>query len=283
MEKKLIGVGALAGALAGLLSFVFARIFAEPVIQAAIDYEGARDSAQGSLDQAAGMHAHAEGAEVFSRAVQGTVGIGAGMVLFGAAMGVLFAVAYAVCIGRTGRVRPRPLALLVGAAGFVGLYLVPFVKYPANPPSVGHGETIGMRSALYLAMVACSVLFLFLAVYFGQKLARRTSTWNASLVAGAGFLVAVGVVMLLLPPLGHLQANVAEYGRHATETPLPLRGPDGNLVFPGFAADLLFRFRLYSIGAQLIMWTTIALAFAPYAERILQPAARPAAREPVPA
>jgi hypothetical protein len=276
MEKKLIGFGALAGALAGLLAFVFARIFAEPMIQGAIDYESAREAAQNALDKAAGLPIEAPGPDLVSRAVQGSVGIGLGMILFGAAMGVLFAVAYSVCIGRTGGVRPRPLALLVAAAGFLGFYLVPFVKYPANPPAVGHEETIAQRSALYLVMVACSLIFLFLAVYFGQKLARRTSVWNASLIAGAGFIVAISVVMLILPPLGHLQANVAEYGLHATETPLPLRGPDGQLIFPGFPADVLYRFRLYSIGAQLIMWTTIALVFAPFAERLLRPAMEPA-------
>jgi hypothetical protein len=281
MEKKLLGLGALAGAFAGLLAFVFARIFAEPVIQKSIDYESARDAAQNALDKAAGLPVEPPGPDLVSRAVQSTLGIGAGMILFGAAMGVLFAVAYSICIGRTGRVRPRPLALLVATAGFLGFYLVPFVKYPANPPAVGHTETIAARSGLYLIMVACSLIFLFFAVYAGQKLTQRTSVWNASLIAGGGFIVAIGIVMLLLPPLGHLHANLAEYGRHATETPVPLRGSDGQLVFPGFPADVLYRFRLYSIGAQLIMWTTIALVFAPYAERLLRPAMEPVEREPV--
>jgi hypothetical protein len=40
-------------------------------------------------------------------------------------------------------------------------------------------------------------------------------------------------------------------------------------VFPAFPADLLFDFRLYSVGAQLVLWATIGLVFAPMAERLL--------------
>lgn len=269
MEKKLILRGLLAGGLGGLLAFVFARIFAEPLIQQAIDYEDARHEAQEKLDAAAGLATSAHEHEVFSRAIQADVGTGVGLILFGAALGALFAVAYVICIGRTGRIRPRQLALLVATAGFVGLYLLPFLKYPANPPAVGHEETIVARTQLYLIMVACSLILMFVAVVLGQRLAKRVGTWPATVYAGLGYLVLIGVAMALLPAVGHLDANVAAYGRHATETPLPLRDPDGTIVFPGFSADLLYRFRLYSIGAQLIMWATIGLVFAPLAERLL--------------
>jgi predicted cobalt transporter CbtA len=138
MEKKLILRGILAGAAAGLLAFLFARIFAEPQISKAIDYESGRDAAQAALDKAAGLPAAAADPDLFSRTVQADVGIGAGMIVFGMAMGALFAVAYAVCLGRVGALRARSLALLVAGGGFLGMYLVPFLKYPANPPAIGH-------------------------------------------------------------------------------------------------------------------------------------------------
>jgi len=87
----------------------------------------------------------------------------------------------------------------------------------------------------------------------------------------------IAVVMLILPPLGHLHVNVVRYGHQATETPLPLRDAHGQIVFPGFPADVLFKFRLYSVINQLILWTTIGLAFGPLVERMLAPAPRPAA------
>ncbi|HTI28429.1 MAG TPA: CbtA family protein [Kutzneria sp.] len=273
MEKRIILRGVLVGALAGLLAFVFARIFAEPQIQAAIDYESGRDEAQAALDKAAGLPVGDEGPELFTRAIQANVGIGVGIVLFGVAMGAFFAVAYAVCLGRVGNLRPRTLSVLVAGGGFLGIYLVPFVKYPANPPSIGHGATIGVRGALYVVMMVCSVAFLIGAVVLGKRLARRFGNWHATLLAALAFVVVIGVVMALLPSLGELAANVRDYGEQATETPQPLRNPAGQIVYPGFPADVLWDFRFYSIAAQAVMWAAIGLLFAPLAERLLAPKA----------
>jgi hypothetical protein len=268
MEKRIIWRGVLAGAIGGLLAFLFAKIFAEPQIQKAIDYEDGRDHAQEALNSAAGISPH-EHADPFSRAVQGNVGIGVALILFGAAMGALFAVAYAIYLGRSGRLRPRSLAVLLAGGGFLGFSLVPFLKYPANPPAIGNDDTIRQRSGLYLLMVLASVLFLVLTVWLGKRLQPRFGTWNATLLAAGVFVAASAVVMLLLPSSGELSANAALHS--PTETPGPLTDSTGRIVFPGFPADVLFSFRLYSIGAQVLLWGTIALIFAPLAERLLAP------------
>lgn len=261
MEKDLIARGALCGAIAGLLTFVFGRVFAEPHIQKAIDYEAGRHAAQELLDKSAGAHEHSE---LFTRTIQANVGMGVGMIAFGIGMGVLFALVYAVCLGRVGRLRPRPLALLVAAAGFVGLYLAPFLRYPANPPAVGQEDSIAERTSMYLLMVLCSVVFLALAVWLGQRLRARFGNWNASLLAGAAFVLAIGVVMAVLPSFGQPGS--------AYETPLPLTDATGAIRYPGFPADVLFYFRLYSVAGQLLLWTAIGLLFAPMADRLLSPA-----------
>ena len=218
------------------------------------------------------------GRDIFSRTVQANIGIGVGMVIFGAAMGALFAVVYAVCLGRVGRLQPRVLAMLLAGAGFLAIYLVPFIKYPANPPSIGHADTIRERGALYLGMVGASVVFLVLSVLLGKALAERFGNWNASLAAGAAYIVVMGLVMALLPMLGHLPFYVAQYGRHATETPLPLRDSKGVIVYPGFPADTLVQFRLYSVAAQILLWSVLGLTFGPMAERLLAPAPAAAGR-----
>jgi len=236
MVTQLLGRGALSGAVAGLVSFLFARIFAEPQIQAAIDFESA--------------HSHEHGDELVSRAIQSSIGLGTGMILFGVAMGALVAVGYVVALGRTGRVRPFQLALLVPAFYFVGVFGVPFLKYPSNPPAIGHEDTIRDRGASYLVAMAASCIALFLAVYVGQKLRARTTLYRSSVAAGLGYAVVMMLVLLALPSFD--------------ETPA------------GFPADVLARFRVDAILSQLLMWGTIALVFAPLAERVLAPAQRTA-------
>ena len=111
------------------------------------------------------------------------------------------------------------------------------------------------------------MLFLVLTVWLGKRLRPRFGTWNAALIAGGVFVVAAAVVMLILPSFGELAANKELH--QATETPGPLTDANGQIVFPGFPADLLFNFRLYSVGAQLILWAAIGLVFAPMAEKLL--------------
>lgn len=272
MERRLITRGLVAGALAGLVAFCFSRIFAEPAITKAIAYENGRDAAQAALNRAAGLPVEAAGPDLFSRTVQSNLGIGVGLIGFGAAMGAVYAVVYLLCLGRVGKIQPKVLALLVAGAGLAGIYLVPYLKYPANPPAIGHPETIKPRTGLYLTMVICSVAFMLAAIWLGRRLAPRFGNWNASLLGALGFAAAIGIVMAILPSLGELSANVHLYGHHATETPLPLADAKGNIIYPGFPADVLFSFRFSSICNQVILWGTLALVFGPLAERVLRPA-----------
>jgi hypothetical protein len=275
MQIRVILRGALSGFLAGIVSFVFAKIFAEPQINKAIDYESGRDSILDQLNKAAGRPLAADGPEIFSRHVQSTIGIATGLIGFGTAMGALVAVAYLVLHGRF-NVRPRTMVLLITGFGFLGVYLLPFVKYPANPPAIGHPFTITTRGHLYLTMVGCSVVFLILAIYLGCRLRARFGVFNATLLATGAFLVPYCVLIGLLPPLGDLAANVAHqhqfgYARASTETPQPITNLQGQIVYPGFSADVLWKFRWYSILNQTLIWSITGLVLGKLLERFLSP------------
>jgi hypothetical protein len=257
------------GALGGLAAFAFGRIFAEPLVQQAIDYEDGRSEAEAALAAAAGAPVAAHEHEPFSRAVQSHLGLGLGMVAFGLGLGCLFGVAYCLAWGRVGRVSARALSLLVAGGGFFALYLVPFLKYPANPPAVGNGDTIAQRAGLYGVMVVACVVFGAGAVWLARRLVARFGRWNATLLGGAAFVVAIGVVMAAMPPLGALAGNAGQAGALLTETPQPLTDPSGAIVYPGFDADLLYWFRLYSVIAQVLLWGILGVAFGPLAERVL--------------
>jgi hypothetical protein len=257
MEKKIIGLGLLAGALAGVFAFVFAKIFLEPVIGRAIDFEDGTAAAHEAMEMAAGGHSHADGGgELFTRGIQSTVGMGFGVLGFSVAMAALFAVVFCVAYGRVGNVSARVLSVLIAGGMLISLWIIPALKYPPNPPATSDDGTIFQRSLLYLLMVGLSALLMVAAVYLGRQLTPKLGAWNATLVGGAAYLIAVFVVMLILPTIN--------------ETPGPIVNDAGVIVFPGFPAVDMYEFRLYTLATQVIIWTTIGVAFAAMVTRLLE-------------
>lgn len=287
MEFRVIQRGVLAGLFAGILSFVFTRIFVEPIIDQAINYESGRGNILNALRQAAGLALEDEGPDIFSRTIQSTVGVATGLIGMSIAFGALVAVAFLILHGRVA-MRPWALAALVGVCGFLGLFLLPYGKYPANPPAIGHDFTIVDRGRLYLTMVAISLTLVIVAALVGHRLAPRLGAFRAALVVIAGGLVLYGVALAVLPSLGDLSANVAAandlgFARAATETPQPITNTlgraltvdgvtyaPGQIVYPGFDADLLWKFRWYALINQIIIWTGITLVFGSQIDRLLR-------------
>lgn len=251
MEKRLIARGLVAGALGSLVAFVFARLFVEPIIGRAIEFEDGRSDAE----HASGVHEH--GVELFSRGVQSSAGLGFGVLMFGMAIGALFAVVFCVVLRRESQPSPRATALSLALAAFGVVYLAPSLKYPANPPAVGQADTIAARTGWYLVMVGLSIALAAAATIVARRLTERFGAWNGRLLAALAYAVAIGVVFASLPAVD--------------ETPKPLRGAGGVIVYPGFPADDLYEFRLLSVATQLIMWATMGLVFATLAGRLLDP------------
>lgn len=247
MVGDLLLRGMLAGIIAGFLAFGFAKIFGEPQVDRAIAFEEQATEKEGTTTHdhthAATGGAEAEEPELVSRAVQSTIGLLTGVVIYGTGLGGLFALVFAFAYGRTGRLRPRSLAALLAGAAFVVLYIVPYLKYPANPPAVGHPDTIEYRTGLYFIMVLLSVGVFAVVAAFGRQLFKRLGAWNGVLVAGAAFIIIIGVVQAFLPNI--------------------------NEVPEDFPAVVLWRFRIASFGIQVILWGTIGLLFGVLAERCL--------------
>lgn len=257
MEKQIIWRGLLAGAAAGVLSFIFSRIFIEPVIDGAIGYEDGIAAAREALSSGAGGH-HGGGDggfEGFTRAVQMNIGMGLGVLLFSIAIGALFAVVFAVAYGRVGHVSARLLSLYVAGGMLSSVFIVPALKYPPSPPALSLDETVRERTLLYLLMVVLSAALLVAAVYLGRRLSERLGAWNATLAACGAYIVASAIVMLVLPTID--------------ETPGPLLDDAGNIVYEGFPADLLYDFRLFSFGNQLVIYATIGLVFGAMVAKLL--------------
>jgi pimeloyl-ACP methyl ester carboxylesterase len=183
------------------------------------------------------------GHEVVSRGVQRTLGLLTGTVVMGVALGGLFSLVFAWAYGRLGNLSARATSAVLAGAAFLTITAIPFTKYPANPPTVGNPDTIDKRTMLFLAMIAITVLAAIAATRIRRDLLNRTSNWNATLLAAAAFIATIAIAQLILPAVH--------------ETP------------PGFPADVLYRFRLASLGINLTLWTAIGLGFGALAEKLI--------------
>jgi len=235
MVGSLVLRGFIVGIFAGLLAFGWAKVFAEPSIGAAINFESAQDEAKAAAAVAAGKKPEPEMPEIFSRTVQSGVGLLTGLVVIGAGIGCLFAIMFAFANGRVGDLGPGPTAALLAFLSLMSVYVIPSLKYPANPPSVGEPETIKYRTGLYFLMMAISIASTMGAYLLRRRLAHRYGSWNGSLIAIATYLIVISFFFLILPGINEVPAT--------------------------FPAVTLWNFRLASLSTQIVLWGSAAVMF----------------------
>jgi hypothetical protein len=249
MAGTLLLRGMLCGIVAGLLSFGFLRIAGEPQVDQAIAFETQLDetkahaAAQALIAKGLPPPREEPTPELVSRGVQAGIGLFTGVMVYSVAFGGLFALAFGLAYRRMGDFDPRITAAWLAALGFIAVYVAPNLKYPANPPAVGEPATIGMRTALYFSIIAISLAAMIAAGMLRLRLLSRHGPWNAFLIAAGMYLIVMVVAGLALPPVDEVPAE--------------------------FPAVVLWRFRIVSAGAQLIMWTTISVLFGALVERVL--------------
>lgn len=229
--RTLLLRGMLVGVVAGLLAFAFARWIGEPQVERAIAFETSLNQAKGEAPEP----------EMVSRKVQKSIGLLTGVVIYGAAIGGLFGLAFAFALGRINVTEPRTLSALLALLGFVAVVLVPQLKYPANPPAVGNPETIGVRTAAFFLLITFSVAAMVLSLQIGRRLSLRYGAWNGSLLAIGLFVIIVAIMSHFLPEIDEVPA--------------------------GFPVTLMWRFRVAAFEIQAVMWSTLGLLFGWLTER----------------
>ena len=157
-----------------------------------------------------------------------------GAVVYGVFMGVVFAVILAAVRHRMASRDDVRRARSLAVVGFVTIALVPFLKYPANPPAVGSPDTIGRRTALYLVILAWSIVTTWAAWRLWTWLATRPVSEGLRVAAATalGFAM-VALAFVLLPG-----------------SPDPVRAP----------ANLIWHFRIASIGGAAVYWFVVGTA-----------------------
>lgn len=241
--------GALSGALAGLLAGAFGYLLAEPVMDRAVRLEAARRAATGE-----------GGVETFSRHTQ-HLGFLVATLLVGLALGVLYGVTYRLLHGdgdgdAAGGSAPGAAwgrALRLGAAGFFALSLVPFLRYPSNPPGVGDAATIDSRSHLWTVTLVIGLVGAAFAALVARGLRERRVPTSWRQLAVTGVLLATVALTFVLP------------------------GDTDPVTAP---VDLVWTFRLLSVATVALLWGALAATFGVLSERAGQAAGR--SRDPVP-
>jgi predicted cobalt transporter CbtA len=231
----------IAGILAGVVVTLLHGIVTEPVIDQAIALEEQRAAQM----PAAPTDEHE--APIVSREFQKTGGLLIGYLLYGTTWALIFTLAFFPLQGWLARFGPGRGALLLAALIWWAIVLVPFIKYPANPPAVGDPATIGYRQSIYLTLLALSAGGAGLAIWLGGRLARqmRQPTW---LIVTAGLLVVGGLLVVLMP-----------------------QNPDA-ITAP---ADLVLSFRIRSLIGLTLFWAVFGVVFGWLARRSAQQRAAP--------
>jgi len=131
-------------------------------------------------------------------------GLVLGFVIYGALWGLLFGlVAYGIQTLRPAAWTTArfgfSLALLLGWS----VAMLPFLKYPANPPGVGEAATIAYRQGLYFGFLGLSAVGTMAAVglhHWLKRSAQLASTGRTHAATAVGvYVIYVTVVYLAMP------------------------------------------------------------------------------------
>ncbi len=125
--------------------------------------------------------------------------------------------------------------LIIASIFWIVLFLVPFLKYPANPPAVGDPETIYYRQALYLVMLGISASIAVFLAYMNKSISSKYRSILPVIYIGV-----IAVAFVAVP-----------------------NNPDEVTI----SMDLVNSFRVVSIIASLIAWLTLGLIFGALYER----------------
>jgi predicted cobalt transporter CbtA len=159
------------GAIAGIVLGLINQAIVEPFIDKAVSIETQRHIARGeSVDtiQQSQYRIWQKGGEVVAAA------------MYGVSLSTLFGIVFVYSRRSLPGFTNKKKALFLAAIMFFVIFLIPALKYPANPPAVGNPSTIYYRETLYVGFIAVSgfsALALALSYKRLQTYSPEKPTW----------------------------------------------------------------------------------------------------------
>ncbi|MDC0928009.1 CbtA family protein [Nitrosopumilus sp.] len=184
-----IGIVLLSGALAGLVHGTVNFTIVEPYLDQAIGIENQSLFASGEAEDNLEFWAEYESYRVWQKSGQVLAGV-----ILGIAMGSLFGIVYALSRNSLPGKNDVTKAVVLSAIMWLTLYLIPFLKYPANPPTVGDADTVVFRTILYLSFIVISGIGAF-AFY---KLSTKFQN-NKKYLGIIGYSIFIIIVFFAMP------------------------------------------------------------------------------------
>lgn len=183
----ILGSGFSAGIFHGATNLVLV----EPYLDSAIDIENQNMFASGEEKDTAEFWEEFREYRLWQKSGQ----VLAGGIL-GTSMGALFGMVFLFSRNRLPGNHHVKKALVLAAIMWLIIFLIPAVKYPANPPTVGDPDTIVLRQFLYIAFVAISGLGALALSVIYKKMQNKSRIFIVSIA----FAVYISVAFLLMPP-----------------------------------------------------------------------------------
>ncbi len=177
--------GALAGLIHGTVNFAIV----EPYLDQAIGIENHNLFESGESEDTPEFWIEYEGYRTWQKSGQILAGV-----ILGVSMGSLFGIVFALSRNSLPGNHDVKKSLILAGVMWFTLYLIPFMKYPANPPTVGDGETIVLRAILYLSFIAISGIG---AILF-YKLSKKFKN-NKKFISLIGYGVFISVAFFVMP------------------------------------------------------------------------------------
>jgi predicted cobalt transporter CbtA len=159
-----IAITLLAGAIAGTLLAIINQGIVQPFIDQAIALENQRAAAESEMINPIEFDNY--------RIWQHIGQIAAGTIL-GTSLGALFGLVFVYSRNSIPASNNVKKALILAVVMWLVLFIVPALKYPANPPAVGNPDTIYYRQSLYVVYLAISGLTALGAAFLYRKFGNR--------------------------------------------------------------------------------------------------------------
>ena len=177
--------GAIAGTILGLIN----QILVEPYIDQAIAIEVQNTVASGEsvdVDELVQYRLWQKGGEI----VAGTI--------LGTSISALFGIVYIYSRDSLPGSNNKKKGLILAGIMFFVIFLIPALKYPANPPAVGDPETIEYRESLYIGMLVISGLTA-LGVAILYRSLSQTRRESRKIIVPTVYAVIIALAFVVLP------------------------------------------------------------------------------------